>query len=72
MKTYRWDQKVPAGTVQIIDATTDTVTLMDGDVIVSSSEGVARAYEVEIGADIYDRAEAEAFRPPQLEDYVKA
>lgn len=72
MKTYRWDEKVPEGTVQIIDATTDTVTLMDGDVLVSSSEGVARAYEVEIGADIYDRAEAEAFRPPQLEDYVKA
>jgi hypothetical protein len=72
MKTYRWDQKVPEGTVQIIDATTDVVTLMDGDVIVSSMEGVARAYEVEIGADIYDRAEAEAFRPPQLEDYVQS
>ncbi len=72
IKTYRWDEKVPEGTVQVIDATQDTVELKDGDVLVSSSEGVARAYEIEIGADIFDRAEAAAFRPPQLEDYVKA
>lgn len=69
--TYRWDQKVPEGTLQILDASVDMATLMDGDIIIMSSEGVGRAYEVEIGAPIYTRAEADAFRPPQLEDYVK-
>ncbi len=69
--TYRWDQKVPEGTMQILDASVDTATLQNGDILISSSEGVARAYEIEIGAPIYSRYEAEAFRPPQLEDYVK-
>ena len=69
--TYRWDQKVPEGTIQILDASVDTATLQTGDILISSSEGVARAYEIEIGAPIYSRYEAEAFRPPQLEDYVK-
>lgn len=69
--TYRWDQKVPEGTLQVLDGTVDTATLRDGDILISSSEGVARAYEVEIGAPIYSRYDAEAFRPPQLEDYVK-
>lgn len=69
--TYRWEEPVPEQTVQVIDETTDRVSLRDGDVIVISAEGVARAYEVEIGSALYTAFDALMFRPPQLEDYSK-
>lgn len=71
IRTYTWEQGVPDGTVQIVDANTQKLLLTDGCVIVLSTEGVARAYEVEIGAPVYQLNEAIGFRPPQLEDYVK-
>ncbi|MFT5682401.1 MAG: hypothetical protein ACI8RZ_003319 [Myxococcota bacterium] len=71
IKTYIWDRTVPDATVQIVDANTETLTLTDGCVIVLSTEGVARAFELEIGAPVYELNEAINFRPPQLEDYVK-
>ncbi|MEL6345920.1 MAG: hypothetical protein AAFV53_22605 [Myxococcota bacterium] len=71
LKTYIWDRTVPDATVQIVDATTEKLKLTDGCVIVLSTEGVARAFEVEIGAPVFELNEAIGFRPPQLEDYVK-
>ncbi len=72
LATYRWEQVGPQESIQVLDATARRATLRDGDLLVLSSEGVARAYEVELGAPLYTWAEAEAFRPPQLEDYVEA
>jgi hypothetical protein len=57
--------------VQTVDANTQRLLLTNGCVIVLSTEGVARAYELEIGAPVYQLNEAINFRPPQLEDYVK-
>lgn len=70
--TYAWDENIPEQSIQVIDNTVDSATLRDGDVIVIGAEGVVRAYEVEIGAPLYAHLDAAAFRPPQLEDYVKA
>lgn len=72
LATYRWEENVPADTVQVLDPTTEVAKLRDGDVLVLSSEGVARAFEVEIGAPVYRVADADQFRVPQLEDYVEA
>ncbi len=69
-RTYRWDPSLSAATIQVVDATTEQVNLQDGDILVLSSEGVARAFELEIGASIYRRSELGIGRPPQLEDYV--
>lgn len=71
VRTYTWERVVPDGTVQIVDSTTQKLLLTDGCVIVLSTEGVARAYELEIGVPVYQLSEAINFRPPQLEDYVK-
>ncbi len=71
VSTYRWEEAVPADTIQVLDPTTETATLRDGDVLVLSSEGVAKAYEVEIGAPVYRVADGALFRAPQLEDYVE-
>lgn len=71
MTTYRWDQSVPETAVQVLDATREFATLRDGDILLLSAEGVAKAYEVEIGAPIYRVADAYTFRTPQLEDYVE-
>lgn len=70
LSTYAWDEPVPDESVQVVDPTTELATLRNGDVIVVSVEGVARAYEVELGAAVYTASEAEAMRPPQLADYV--
>ena len=72
LATYRWEEVGPKESIQVLDATARMATLRDGDLLVLSSEGVARAYEVELGVPLYTWAEAEAFRPPQLEDYVEA
>lgn len=72
MATYRWEENVPDQTVQVLDPTTEVAQLRDGDVLVLSSEGVARAFEIEIGAPVYRAADALQFRAPQLEDYVEA
>jgi hypothetical protein len=69
--TYRWEEDVPADTIQVLDPTTEVATMRDGDILVLSSEGVAKAYEIEIGAPVYRVADANLFRPPQLEDYVE-
>jgi hypothetical protein len=69
--TYRWEEKGLKESIQVIDATTERATLMDGDLLVLSAEGVARAFEVELGAPLYSTHEFESFRAPQLEDYVK-
>jgi len=71
LKTYVWDRTVPDLTVQAVDAMTERLTLTNGCVIVMSTEGIARAYELEIAAPVYELTEAIWFRPPQLEDYVK-
>ena len=69
VETYRWQSRIPAECVQVVDATTEVIQLIEGDVIVLSSEGVARAYEVEIGAALVADAEFASYRPPQIEDY---
>lgn len=69
--TYRWDGRVHPEGVQVIDATADRVELIQGDVIVVSAEGVARAYELEVGAP-QRTALGLSPRPPQLQDYAEA
>jgi hypothetical protein len=69
--TYRWEKPVPEGTVQHVDATTERLSLENGSIIVLATEGVARAFEVEIGSPVYQWNDAAGFRPPQIEDYVK-
>lgn len=69
--TYRWDdQNLPPGSIQVVDATTRELELRDGDVLVLSSEGVARAYAVEIGSPMYEWGPLSTSRPPQVEDYT--
>lgn len=69
--TYRWQAAVPAESIQGVDATTRSLTLRDGDVLVVSTEGVARAYQLEIGAPLSAHADVLGRRPPQLEDYAR-
>jgi len=69
-RTYRWDGQVSEEALQVVDATTEELTLRDGDIMVLSTEGVARAYELEIGSPVYAFSEIGHVRPPQLEDYV--
>jgi hypothetical protein len=69
--TYRWDTPILVGSIQAVDASTETLSLENGSIIVLSTEGVSRAFELEIGAAVYRFNEAAGFRPPQLEDYVK-
>ena len=72
VRTYTWEQQYARDAVQVIDSTLESCKLVDGDVILMSQEGVAHAYEVEMGSPIYRAADAFRFRPAQLEDYVKA
>lgn len=70
--TYRWDtNRLPPGSMQVVDSTTRALELRDGDVLVLSSEGVARAYAVEIGAPVYKWGPLSTSRTPQVEDYAK-
>ncbi len=69
--TYLWDAAVHAEGIQVIDATADRVELIHGDVIVVSAEGVARAYELEVGAPLLP-SNPLSLRPPQLQDYAEA
>lgn len=71
-QTYTWEERYARDAVQVLDNTLELCKLIDGDVILMSQEGVAHAYEVEMGAPIYRAADAFRFRPAQLEDYVKA
>lgn len=69
-KTYRWDRRLPADALTVVDASTQRIQLRDGDLLVLSTEGIARAFEVEIGAPIFDDDLFGRQRPAQLEDYV--
>lgn len=69
--TYRWEKAVWEASVQHVDATTESLSIENGSIIVLATEGVARAFEVEIGAPVYRLPDASGFRPPQLEDYVE-
>lgn len=69
-RTYLWERSLPEGVLQVVDATTEALEVRNGDVIVLSNEGVARAFEVEIGAPVYALSELGLNRTPQLEDYV--
>ena len=69
--TYRWEKAVWEASVQHVDATTESLSIENGSIIVLATEGVARAFEVEIGAPVFRLPEAAGFRPPQLEDYVE-
>lgn len=69
-RTYRWDRALPANAMTVVDASTRSLSLRDGDLLVLSTEGVARAYELEIGAPVFDLDAFGRQRPPQLEDYV--
>ena len=69
--TYRWEKPVLQASIQNVDASTETLSLENGSVIVMATEGVARAFELEIGVPVYRYTEASGFRPPQIEDYVK-
>lgn len=71
-RTYRWEAALPAEAVQVVDATTEALTLRDGDVLVLSTEGVARAYELEFGAEVPASSDLLFWRLPQIEDYAKA
>ena len=69
--TYRWDDdRLPPGSIQVVDATTRELQLRDGDVLVLSSEGIARAYAIEIGEPLYTWGPLSTSRPPQVEDYT--
>jgi len=70
--TYLWQAGVPASSLQVVDSDTESLSLRSGDVIVLSIEGVARAFELEIGQPVFEAGELAAFRSPQLEDYVGA
>lgn len=70
VRTYRWDKRVAPGALQVVDATTETIELRNGDLLVLSTEGVARAFELEIAAPIYAHDELAHRRGPHLEDYV--
>lgn len=72
LRTYAWDASIPEEAVQVLDATTPTAVLKTGDLIVLSSEGVAHAYEFEVGGPIYWEKSSLGARPPQLPDYVKS
>jgi hypothetical protein len=67
--TYLWEERLPAASMQIVDTATETVTLRNGSIIVLSTEGVIRAYEVEIGAEVPTLPDGGIVRAPQLEDY---
>ena len=71
ISTYQWEKPVLEASVQNVDATTESLSLENGSIIVMATEGVARAFELEIGAPVYRLNEAAGFRPPQIEDYVK-
>lgn len=71
-RTYRWEKVYARDAVQVLDDTVERALLIDGDVLLLSQEGVAHAYEIEVGSPIYRAADAFQFRPGQLEDYVKA
>lgn len=71
LSTYRWDRSVPESTLQVVNAATESVTLTSGSILVLSSEGVARAFELEIGTPIQAWEQQPGFRPPQLEDYTQ-
>lgn len=68
--TWRWERRARRGAVQVVDATTERISLEDGDIIVLSTEGVARAYEVELGEGLPPADLAGFVRVPQLEDYT--
>ncbi|MCB9765009.1 MAG: hypothetical protein H6739_34870 [Alphaproteobacteria bacterium] len=70
--TYLWDDKLPRGSLQVLDAATDELRLTDGCILVLSAEGVARAYELEIGKGLPQERTVKRTRPPQLEDYTEA
>lgn len=70
LRTYKWDIDIADEAIQVLDSTTEAVTLRTGDVLVISSEGVAHAYEFEIGAPLYEPFDKHRARPPQLPDYV--
>lgn len=70
IRTYRWDKGVAPGALQVVDATTEMIELRNGDLLVLSTEGVARAFELEIAAPIYAHDELAHRRGPHLEDYV--
>lgn len=68
---YTWDAKIPTEMVQVIDGRTEKISLRDGDLLLVSAEGVAYAYELEIGAPLFGLGLLSSRRVPQLEDYVK-
>ena len=69
--TYKWEPSVYEGSVQHVDSTTETLSLENGSIIVLATEGVARAFELEIGEPLYRLTDVAGFRPPQIEDYVE-
>ena len=69
--TYRWERALHPDAIQALDGATATLTLRDGDILVTSTEGVARAYEVEIGAVVPAGHPMTLGRLPQVEDYSK-
>ncbi len=70
MRTYRWEESYRAGALQVVDGATRTLSLRDGDLIVVSSEGLARAYQVEFGRAVDTFRGRVSLRLPQLQDYV--
>lgn len=69
--TYRWEPALHRDAVQVLDGATASLTLRDGDVLVTSTEGVARAYEVELGASVSLGHPMTLSRLPAVEDYSK-
>jgi hypothetical protein len=70
-RTYTWEADLPPGAVQVVDAATRTLRLRDGDLIVVSSEGVARAFLLELGALVDEDGGPSRARLPQMEDYTR-
>lgn len=70
-RLYQWESALPTNSVQVLDGSTRTAQICDGDVILLASGGRSRAYEVEFAQPIIDRFLLDMGRPPQLEDYVR-
>lgn len=67
---WRWSPTLAEDAVQEARAGVDELKLRDGDLLVLSSGGVARAYEVELGEILRERRDAERLRTPAVEDYT--
>ena len=66
---YSWESPLPAGARRKLHEVA-TARLQNGDVLVLSTQGETRAFELELGALLYPEDLPVSGRIPQLEDYL--